>query len=750
MKTTYCHPERSRRAAERMRGLAAIVIVSFLTACGGGGTTPATHGGSGSGTNGAKTAPVSMTIKFNATSGTAARHRQYVSRATKGVGVFFQAHDPATLPTTEAALATPTFATQVGVGHVGQNVSCTADLGNGAFDCTLLIAAPVGDDDIQITTWDAAPNTDGYGGNFSAVGDNDLSTNVLSNQLVLQDETNQFNLALDGVLASVYLSIAPAQALSGSAPQTLTLNVSGKDADGDVIIGSQPYVDSGGNPVQINLNAASVTAPTTPLEYVELTCTDGTPGETTPSAESSTALPYGGSITVLPPTCTGGTPTGYNVYGAAASGQERKLNGSPIALTSNYSITANTDNGAPPATNTTTGVNPPSVVVLASVSGATLPISTSVLTAPPVTQPTVSYNGDDAASASFSGFVSLVSTPTVNNGDPVNTSTLSFTRSIGGPIDISGNPTVNSYPVSFGAVDGLVSGTNNDLWAVGDGIIADVSTSGSVIHSSTPSAFPIGITFGSDGNLWAADSANNAILLINPADATSTSYASGITGTGLWDITLGADGNLYFTERATCESGAGYCIGRVTPARNGANSPTITEQLLGTPVNQSSHLGTGSEGIVTGPDGNLWFTETNGYVGTIDTNFDPSSFKEYATGTGRADWIASAPDGNLWVSDTGHDKIIVMNTSGTVVNTISVPYTPNKLTVGPDGNVWIACTQGAILRISTDGSYTQSSVTAGVVGAPYAIATGPDKNMWFTDTVGSHVEMIQLNVNTGP
>ena len=58
-------------------------------------------------------------------------------------------------------------------------------------------------------------------------------------------------------------------------------------------------------------------------------------------------------------------------------------------------------------------------------------------------------------------------------------------------------------------------------------------------------------------------------------------------------IASGADGNIWFTEYA------GNRIGRITPGG------TITEFAIPSPNSQPI-------GIAAGPDGNLWFTEQAG------------------------------------------------------------------------------------------------------------------------------------------
>ncbi len=62
-------------------------------------------------------------------------------------------------------------------------------------------------------------------------------------------------------------------------------------------------------------------------------------------------------------------------------------------------------------------------------------------------------------------------------------------------------------------------------------------------------------------------------------------------------ITVGPDGNLWFTEESPC-CGFGNNIGRI--------SPTPSHKLAEFPVPTA---GSGPVGITAGPDGNLWFTE---------------------------------------------------------------------------------------------------------------------------------------------
>src|SRR5262249_35681208 len=107
-------------------------------------------------------------------------------------------------------------------------------------------------------------------------------------------------------------------------------------------------------------------------------------------------------------------------------------------------------------------------------------------------------------------------------------------------------------------------------------------------------------------------------------------------------ITTGPDGNLWFTE-------ANFgVIGRITPAG------VITEVV--------ANVGSGPQEITTGPDGNLWFTEFNrSRIGRLTT---AGAFTEFAAGisTGSQPWgIAVGPDGNIWFAEAGTGAVGRLN-----------------------------------------------------------------------------------------
>jgi sugar lactone lactonase YvrE len=187
-------------------------------------------------------------------------------------------------------------------------------------------------------------------------------------------------------------------------------------------------------------------------------------------------------------------------------------------------------------------------------------------------------------------------------------------------------------------------------------------------------------------------------------------------------ITTGPDGNLWFTELN------GDKIGRLTP------SGTVSEFAVPT-------SGSGPDGITTGPDGNLWFTELNGdKIGRVTPSGTVSEFAVPTAGSG-PDGITTGPDGNLWFTELNGDKIGRVTPSGTF-SELAVPTAgsgPSGITTGPDGNLWFTELNGdKVGRVTPSGTVTEFAVpTAG--SGPDGITAGPDGNVWFTESYGSNI-----------
>jgi hypothetical protein len=192
---------------------------------------------------------------------------------------------------------------------------------------------------------------------------------------------------------------------------------------------------------------------------------------------------------------------------------------------------------------------------------------------------------------------------------------------------------------------------------------------------------------------------------------------------GPFGITVGPDGNLWFTEDSRSANG----IGRITTAG------VVTEFPIPTPNAIPS-------AITTGPDGNLWFTEATGNkIGRITTDGVITEFAVPTADSMPIYGITAGPDGNLWFTEASVSKIGRITTDG-VITEFGVPTAdsfPAGITVGPDGNLWFteedAGKIGRIFSVSTPA--TPTGQFSGITGTPYSFMTGGS-----TSILGNPVE----------
>jgi virginiamycin B lyase len=187
-------------------------------------------------------------------------------------------------------------------------------------------------------------------------------------------------------------------------------------------------------------------------------------------------------------------------------------------------------------------------------------------------------------------------------------------------------------------------------------------------------------------------------------------------------ITLGPDGNMWFT------AGCGGNIGKVT------SDGTITEYRA------KASGGTFPQGI-TVLGNNLWFADQFNAIGEMTT--DGVLVNSYpATGGGAGtgpNAIAAGPDGKLWFGQIAvQDNVSNMTTAG-VQTDFPLGFNgglTNGVVAGPDNRMWFTENYigGSIVRVTTTG--TVQEYTTGLTGSPQGITVGPDNNLWFTETNG--------------
>jgi streptogramin lyase len=255
-------------------------------------------------------------------------------------------------------------------------------------------------------------------------------------------------------------------------------------------------------------------------------------------------------------------------------------------------------------------------------------------------------------------------------------------------------------------------------------------------HTLTAASQPTGITPGADGNLWFTEFATDRIGRITPAGMV-TEFTL-VSGSAPLDIVSDGNNNLlYFTE-----SGTGK-LATINPLAG--SIAAIQSSIIESPVVPSG-AGAGLDGITVGPDGNLWFTEVSvDRVGRATPNL--VTVNEFSTGiaAGAAPAnIVAAPDGALWFTESnfngGQGAIARITTTGMVTNTFPLTGNnndPEDITVGPDTNLWFTnagSDQVGRLVLSTNAIKTfqlplgsnPQGIVSGPFGALYFAEAGRD------------------------
>jgi virginiamycin B lyase len=235
----------------------------------------------------------------------------------------------------------------------------------------------------------------------------------------------------------------------------------------------------------------------------------------------------------------------------------------------------------------------------------------------------------------------------------------------------------------------LALSDDDTVWAADSyGSITRVDPSGKVTDFALPEDeqpeldFPGDIVEGPDGAMWFTTT-----LTVGRIDGQGEITSSDVRS---WPsaITTGEGGLWFATLPFATSSEDGYHVQRINTAG------VITASIkLAAPRSDFS-----VDGIVVGPDGALWFTQ--------------SSYGE----------AGDAPDAIGRVTVDGH------YTSWQLPNSRS---TPTGITAGPDGALWFTELKGRrIGRITTTGAITEFALPPDLI--PTAITDARDDALWFT------------------
>jgi streptogramin lyase len=255
----------------------------------------------------------------------------------------------------------------------------------------------------------------------------------------------------------------------------------------------------------------------------------------------------------------------------------------------------------------------------------------------------------------------------------------------------------------------------------------------------------------------------HSVGFFTPAGAVSSFRVpcDGCDGTGnnnlayIEGMTVTADGNLWFLytrvdgSGSFVDGGLNNYVGRMTPAGSFTQFPVPTKYAF----RRFAYSVNGHSTITSGPDGNLWFTEPYGNrIGKITPAGALSEYSLPCTRvipafpenliTSRPTGITAGPDGNLWFMESECDRIGRLTPSGVLAEfPLASGSTPVSIVTGSDGNLWfLEYGMNKIGRITPAGTITEYALPAGP-HVPASLVAAPDGNLWFTDYISSDDRM---------
>jgi virginiamycin B lyase len=289
-------------------------------------------------------------------------------------------------------------------------------------------------------------------------------------------------------------------------------------------------------------------------------------------------------------------------------------------------------------------------------------------------------------------------------------------------------PSIGENAIAAGAQPrGITKGPDGTMWFVEDsgGAIGNLTTGG------TYQRFPSGLltndlVVGPDGFLWIAQLFGALeILRFNTSGTTFISPYSTGSQPQATHLATGSDNNVYYTPFPS--SNALY---RMTSS----GSPGGAFPTFGAPV-----------ALTLGPDGAIWFTESNGTNAWIGRLTTAGSLNQFPLPVTAPQYITAGSDGALWFTESSTNKVYRMTTSGAVTASFAITSGGSAAIVnGPDGALWFTEFNANLIgRLTTAGALTEFSVPTASSG-PTNLAFSADGTLYFTEQSANNIGTLRL------
>jgi streptogramin lyase len=194
-----------------------------------------------------------------------------------------------------------------------------------------------------------------------------------------------------------------------------------------------------------------------------------------------------------------------------------------------------------------------------------------------------------------------------------------------------------------------------------------------------------------------------------------------------FDIVTGPDGNLWFTESK------GNAIGQMSPKGN------FLKYVF------PMFSGSGPHQITVGADGNLWFTETVGNsVGRCAPNAMSASSLVLPNADSNPAAITTGSDGAIWFIMQGPAKVGRLTPGLSYTDYEACSGRCDLYGIASAGDkIWFTDARGNSIRsMTTAGADLKDHAPPTLAAGLFGLALGPDGNLWFTETTASKVGFI--------